>query len=530
VIRSAAVARLLGLAFALASFAFLSSCGSGAVSGTPAANDPSRITILPAIATAFSGLPTTFVISGGTNSYIVSSSNQSVIPVSGGITGGSLTIVPNPVTADTTVTLTVRDTGTTPTATATVTVKPGTVANNITITASSTQGSSCLPTGVTQAVCSGGDAIVSTTISQGGIPLPARGVRFDVVTGNFSFIVTDPVTGVDSLTNTVTVITDQAGNAQARIRVAADAPNQTALLQITDLGTGAFQRTAFTIAQATWTSPGFFTSPDSITFQGPNTNTCAGSTVQATIFVFGGTPPYTISNTTNAFQTSRDNVSFSGGSFNVIPVGICVGTPGLPIVVRDSAGHTATTAVANIPGSQQAPAFTVAPQSITLTSCSSTASVAATGGTGNYVASTGSGSITFTQSGGTFTVKRLPNSAAPGSSSTFTVSDGNSSETVTVNFTGDAAGVCPTPAIVATPSTVNLTSCGAVTVSLSGGNVTYTPTWSDSNITASVSGSTLTIQRAIPSPGFSPPATLTITSGSRTGSVTVNGNGALACP
>ncbi|HST00241.1 MAG TPA: hypothetical protein VLJ84_01135, partial [Usitatibacter sp.] len=86
-IRSAAVTRLLGLALALASFAFLSSCGSGAVSGTPAANDPTRITILPATATTFSGLPTTFVISGGTGSYIVASSNQSIIPVSGGIIG-----------------------------------------------------------------------------------------------------------------------------------------------------------------------------------------------------------------------------------------------------------------------------------------------------------------------------------------------------------------------------------------------------------------------------------------------------------
>src|SRR5437868_7610639 len=114
VIRSAAVARLLGLALALASFAFLSSCGSGAVGGPPPTNDPSRITILPAVATAFSGLPTTFVISGGTGSYIVASSNQSIVPVSGAISGSSFTVVPNPVTANTTVTLTVRDTGTTP--------------------------------------------------------------------------------------------------------------------------------------------------------------------------------------------------------------------------------------------------------------------------------------------------------------------------------------------------------------------------------------------------------------------------------
>ena len=493
------------------------------MSGTPAVNDPTKITILPAAATAFSGLPTTFLFTGGTGSYIVASSNQAVIAVSGGVTGGSLTVVPNPVTADTQVTLTVRDTGTAAPVSTIVTVKPGTVANNITITPSPTQGGSCDP-----AVCSGGDALVSTTISQGGIPLPARGVRFDVVTGSFAFVITDPVTGVETLSNTVTVITDQAGNAQARIRVTADAPNQTALLQITDIGTGAFQRTSFVIAQATGSSPGFFTSPDSITFQGPNTNTCAGSTVQATIFVFGGTPPYTVSNTTNAFQTTRDTVSFSGGSFDVIPVGICVGAPGLPIVVRDSAGRTATSLVANVPGTQAAPAFTVAPTSITLTSCStsSTASVIATGGTGVYVGSTSSNSIVFTHSGNTFTVSRAPNSAAPPSSATLTISDGQTLQSVTVNFTGDAAGACPTPAITATPSTVNLSTCGPVTVSLSGGNGTYTPTWSDSAITASVSGSTLTIRRASPSTSFAPPATVTLTSGSKTGSVTVNATGA----
>ena len=525
-IRSVAVARLLGLALALASFAFLTSCGSGAVGGTPTANDPTRITILPAAATAFSGLPTTFVISGGTGSYIVASSNQSIVPVSGAVTGSSLTIVPNPVTANTTVTLTVRDTGTAPTASATVTVIPGTVANNITITPSSTQGGSCAP-----AVCSGGDALVSTTISQGGVPLPARGVRFDVVTGNFLFVTTDPASGVDTLTNTVTVTSDQAGNAQARIRIPADAPNQTALLQITDLGTGAFQRASFTIAQATGTSPGFFTSPESITFQGANTNTCADSNVQGTVFVFGGAPPYTVSNTSNAFQVDRDSLSSSGASFNVVPVGICVASPGLPIVVRDSSGRTATTLVANIPGTQPVPPLTVAPSTVTLTSCTSSASVIASGGAGSYVGSTGSSSIVFTHSGNTFTISRVPTnspgatSPAPPSSTTFTVSDGQTSQTVTVNFSGEGAGACP--AVHTNPSTVTLTSCAPATVNLSGGSGsgTYVATSNNQSVTVSTSGSTLTIHRTSPSASFTPPATVTITSGSATGTVTVNATG-----
>jgi hypothetical protein len=104
--------RLAHLALALTFLVAFTSC-SGAVSGPAPVNDPTRITILPAIATTYSGLPTTFVISGGTGSYIVSSSDQAVIPVAGSIAGGSLTVVPNPVLADTLVTLTVRGTGTT---------------------------------------------------------------------------------------------------------------------------------------------------------------------------------------------------------------------------------------------------------------------------------------------------------------------------------------------------------------------------------------------------------------------------------
>ena len=42
----------------------------------------------------------------------ISLCNQAILPAIGGVTGRSLTLVPNPVTADTQVTLTLRDTGT----------------------------------------------------------------------------------------------------------------------------------------------------------------------------------------------------------------------------------------------------------------------------------------------------------------------------------------------------------------------------------------------------------------------------------
>src|SRR5476649_1074015 len=344
--------RLARLALAVASIATVTSCGSGAVGPSTIVNDPTQITIQPgqcvvtgAVITCnnpailYSGLPTTFVITGGTGSYILSSNNQQVLPVSGSIVGSSVTLVANPVLADTDVILTARDTGTTPIATAKATVKPGTVANNITITPTSAQNAACAP-----AICSGGDALVSATISQGGIPLSARGVRFDVVTGDFQFVTTNPATGVETLSASVTVISDQTGKVTARIRANAGAANQTALLQVTDIGTRAFQRTSFVIVQSTGSSPGFFVTPTQVTFQGARQNECANFGISASVFVFGGVPPYTVSNT-SPFNVSPTFISSSGGFYSVTPNGPCVAAPGAPIVVTDSAGHTATTTV-----------------------------------------------------------------------------------------------------------------------------------------------------------------------------------------
>ena len=70
------------LALAFAAFV-LSSCGSGGVS--PVVDDPDTITILPSTATLYSGLPTTFSVTGGTGAYIVTSSNQAAIQVSGAV-------------------------------------------------------------------------------------------------------------------------------------------------------------------------------------------------------------------------------------------------------------------------------------------------------------------------------------------------------------------------------------------------------------------------------------------------------------
>ncbi len=413
--------------------AALVSC-SGAVSGPPAVTDPTRITILPDTAILYSGLPTTFVIAGGTGAYFVSSSNQSVVPVSGALSGTTLLVVPNPVAVDTTVTLTVRDTGTAPLATATLTVHPGTVSNSITVVPSSTQAATCDP-----AICSGGDALVSATISQGGIPLAARGIRFDLVSGDFRFITTPPGAATETLATTITVATDQAGLAQARIRVTAGAANQTALLRITDVVSGAFQNASFLVAQSTGSSPGFFVIPDTLTFTGPNDASCA-SNVSAEAVIFGGVPPYAVSGAGTTFSVAPSVVTYSGGSFGILALGVC--SSGLPVVVQDASGHTATVTVANELGTVAAPELVVSPTDVTLDTCQSSANVSIAGGSGtNYIVSSGSSGVFARLAGAsTVSISRTPNTPAISGTPpqvTVSVSDGVSTEPIAVTLAGE---------------------------------------------------------------------------------------------
>jgi hypothetical protein len=472
----------------------LGSCGSGAV-GNPPVNDPTKITILPDNATLYSGLPTTFSITGGTGAYIVSSSNQAVVPVATTFVGTSLTVIPNPVLTDTLVTLTARDTGTTAPATVTMTVKPGTVSNTITLTPSS---SACSP-----AVCSGGDAVISVVISQGGIPLAARGVRFEVISGDVAFI-TSPAGQPETLALKVETATDETGTARARLRAGAAATNQTAIVQVTDLGSGAYQRTTVIVALATPTQAAFFTIPTSITFTGPNNQTCASSgSVASEIFVFGGSPPYTISNSASgAFSTNTNVIGSSGGSVRVTPTGVCADNA--VIGFTDRAGRTITVTLSNQLGTvaPPTPAMVVSPSSVTLNSCAATGNVNVGGGSGHYVASSGSSNVVATVSStspAVLTVSRANNTGPTASPVVVTVSDGVTSQTVNVNLTGNASGSCPTP-MTASPAGVTFTGCDVPkNVTLSGGSGTYTASSSSPSVTTSVVGTTLTLTRANPS-------------------------------
>jgi hypothetical protein len=434
--------------FGLAAALLVASCGSGAVGSVVV--DPTRITVQPGSdgspTTLYSGLPTTFTITGGTGTYIVSSSNQAVVPVSGPIVGNTLTVIPNPVVTDTSVVLTARDTGTTTPTSVTLLVRPGTVSNMITIAPGS---SACAP-----AICSGGDAVVTTTISQGGIPLPARGVRFDVISGDVRFI-TSPAGAPETTALSVTTVTDETGAARARLRALDTAANQTAIIQITDLGSGAYQRTTVLIARASAGQVGFFTVPESVTFTGPDNTRCATG-LSSEIFIFGGAPPYTISNSAPAaFLTNTNTVNFSGGSFRVTTTGICASN--VTFAVTDAAGRTSTVTLSNQLGSNAPPPapLGVFPGSLTLTSCSARASAVIVGGKStSYVAASENSIVLATVTGSILTVSRAPGTFPPSSAITVNVnvSDGTSVFTVPVTLTGTASAGSGTNPGTTTPN------------------------------------------------------------------------------
>jgi hypothetical protein len=192
----------------------LSACGSGAVGSppdtTPVASTP--LAISPAAADLFPDVPTTFTVTGGKPGYTAFSSNSVALPVTATLAGATFTVIPGPVTAETAVDITVRDTANA-SASAKATVKPSTLINQITFTPSAPTAAGC-GTGL----CSGNDAQVVVKAALNGVVLRSRQIRFEVLQGSFKISPTSA--GAACTTTSCTVSTD--GQGESAIRVIAD--------------------------------------------------------------------------------------------------------------------------------------------------------------------------------------------------------------------------------------------------------------------------------------------------------------------
>lgn len=426
--RFAAWLRPLLTLVALAGVLSLTACGGGG--GAP--NNPYQggvgpLAITPSVATAYSGSPFVFTVTGGSQPYTILSSDQAVLPVVGTLNGNTLVITPNSVGADTPVTLTVRD-ASGQTTTALITVKPSLLLPaSITITGNP----NCAASGAD--LCSGQDGTATVqVIGPAGAPLAGRDVRFDVVQGAFS--ISSTAAG-QPLVQSLTVTTDQNGNATVRLVVPVNAATQVATIRATDLTSGSSVVGQFTIAQFVNGNSVLSVIPTgTTTFTGPDTEHCSNG-ASATFYIFGGTPPYTVAtNFPTAVNITGQPVQRSGGGFTITTNGTCF--TGLTFAITDAAGRTLLTppTASNVFGTAEPPppTLTVTPNSATI-NCSTTNNLQflVTGGTGTFNAALTPSPVGSSVTAGATTNVTIPVSA-PGTIYTLNISSGSQLRSVKI--------------------------------------------------------------------------------------------------
>ena len=288
-----------GALFLLAGcFALLvNSCGGG----VSAASDPTITFIIsPSSATAYSGVPAIFSISGGgaRAPYQVTSSNASLLPTpSSPISETQFVLTPSAVTAPQSVTISVQDQAG-KTATSVVTIQPNFINGDITITGTAPPAfPNCVGVGI---VCAGQLGAATLTVSQNGVPARGRNVRFDVVQGSFGFPV--DATQLQPFATSATVTSDESGRASVVLRVNTSAAPQIATIRATDLTSGAFRTATFFIRQATVGGGDFVAIPPEWNITNTFKGECTGGTVD--YLIFGGTPPYAIRSSAPAIASA----------------------------------------------------------------------------------------------------------------------------------------------------------------------------------------------------------------------------------
>jgi hypothetical protein len=463
-------ARILAGLFALAGLVELTGCGGGHGAPNNVFNTPGDLAVLPPALTAYSETPATLTIAGGQPPYTIVSSNQTTLPVQNNVDGSTVTVVPNDVAAITQVTLTVRD-AFAATATSSVTVNPGPLVNSLTLKPDAYNGTcpnpggSANPTDTSGSsfICGGQTGSIAVRVANAvGGGISGRLVRFDIVQGAFQ-INTELPGQTPTYALTYTVPSDQSGNAVVRMRALPGASQQTAIVQATDVSTGAFVRGTFVIVPVSNANAAdLVVQPTDAKITGPDNQTCS-SGVATTYYIFGGSPPYTVvASFPQAVTLSPSVVQTSGAGFTATTTGFCVDP--MTFVITDSAGHSVTATLHNTLGTVAPPTTTspnpivVTPSSIPALSCGASTNVIATGG---GTVSTVGNQTTVTPAKSFFVgvsrpdlLSALPLSPASGAPITLTrlgatpvqgsdpvnvslfVSDGSQTKTITVPVTG----------------------------------------------------------------------------------------------
>src|SRR6202521_5786578 len=372
---------------ALAGLLALGGCGGGSgAPNNPFAPGPTTVGplfVLPPTAVVYSHTPATLQVSGGKTPYQAFSSNSAVLPVAQNVDTGVVVLVPGEVAADTPVIITVQD-AIGQTATSSVTVRPAPLFNTLTVVPSRTVCG-------TNAVCSGDTATATVQVTGiAGAGIPNRQVKFDVVLGAFGIQSSNPG---QPLVSSLTVVSDANGTARVVLQATVNVPTQPAQIRATDLTTGNSVTASFTIVQQTDGSAILSVIPPTATITGTFVNQCT-SGFRIDYFIYGGTPPYSVSSTfPTAVGIVNSPVLFSGGAFEAVTNGTCVNPVVFTIV--DAIGRQTTATMINAPGTMvipppaPPPALVITPGTATFVGCTAGThfQFIVTGGTPSYSAS-----------------------------------------------------------------------------------------------------------------------------------------------
>ena len=368
---------------ALAALLSLAACGGGSGAPNnpyqPGPTAPPAVIVQPASINIFSGVPTTLSIISGTAPFSVFSDTPSVLPVAQSVAGNTIVLLGAQVPVDTNVRLTVRD-ALGQAVDVPVVVKPAPLLNNLAFVPS---GSDCGAD-----LCSAQSGTVrATALGPGGAPLVGRQIRFDVIYGPVAFNTGNP--GAPQA-QTITVVTDNVGVAQVSVQALANATTQPAQIRATDLTTVNQQIVNFTVVNNTVASQSpIVVVPSNANITGAYNNVCS-SGFRVDYYVYGGTPPYTVSSTfPQGVQLLNTVVGQSGGFFSAVTNGSCVNP--LIFTITDQAGKQVTAQLQNVPGQNPPPAPTppptlnISPGTLAVTGCpGKTFTFVVTGGTPPY--------------------------------------------------------------------------------------------------------------------------------------------------
>lgn len=331
---------------------FIAGCGGGGAVD-PFAVQPAVVipplVVTPSTLNIYAGTPVAVTINSGVGPFQVFTSDAVVLPVTQVVSGAAITLTASNVAVDAVVTITIRDAAAQSTTVA-VTVKASPLLGALSITPTSNTTCAGATASVLNraAICSGESGVASITVrSTNTAVLPNRQVRFDVVQGNYNFLIDQAGT---VLAKTYTLTTDQNGKADVVIRTDPGVPSGAALIRVTDLTSGNRVDSAFTIVQATSGAATLSVVPSTYSGSGGFAQECVS--IAGDYVIYGGTAPYTVTNglpnsgtlTSGTSSGQVIVVANQGGIFRFTSRAVSDGCSGFtaPLTIVDATGRITT--------------------------------------------------------------------------------------------------------------------------------------------------------------------------------------------